>query len=208
MLHLLQMVPFKVINVLLPIRSLRQLSSCNCSPRCAPAFPGGSTSTNTVSSSSGFSSLYISTVQPAPSGPGYSALRSDRTHCRSGILSPDDPHASGGVIILIKQGLFFHKLSTSSLSSLDSFLNYVGVNISLNNSFSLSFLNAYASPIRSFLMDSRTDSFSPFVLSSSRKLCIMEDFNCHYSSSTQKVLINPVGGSIQSDHLLRSPYFQ
>ena len=38
---------------------------------------------------------------------GYSALRSDRTHSWSGILSLNDPHASGGVIIFIKQGLFF-----------------------------------------------------------------------------------------------------
>ena len=29
--------------------------------------------------------------------PGFSALRFDRTHSRSGILSPDDTHASGGV---------------------------------------------------------------------------------------------------------------
>ena len=40
-------------------------------------------------------------------------LRSDRTHCWSGILSPDDPHASGGVIIFVRQGLSFSELSTS-----------------------------------------------------------------------------------------------
>ena len=45
---------------------------------------------------------------------GYFALRSDRTHSRSGILSPDDPHASGGLIIFVSQGLSFYKLSTSS----------------------------------------------------------------------------------------------
>ena len=38
--------------------------------------------------------------------PGFSTLRSDHTHSRSGILSRDVTHASGGVII---------KLSTSSL---------------------------------------------------------------------------------------------
>ena len=68
--------------------------------------------------------------------PGFSVLRSDRTHSRSGILFPDATHTSCGVIIFVRQGLTF------SLSSLDP---YVGVNISLNNSSSVSFLNVYAS---------------------------------------------------------------
>ena len=76
--------------------------------------------------------------------PGFSALHSDRTHSRSGILSSDDTHASGCVVIFIKQGLSFSELSTSSLSSLDPYSDYVGVNISINNSSSLSFLNVYA----------------------------------------------------------------
>ena len=76
--------------------------------------------------------------------PGFSALRSDRTHSRSGILSPDTMHASGGVVIFIRQGLSFFELSTSSLSSLDPYSDYVWVNISLNNSSSVSFLNVYA----------------------------------------------------------------
>ena len=75
---------------------------------------------------------------------GFSALRSDRTHSRSGILSPDDTHASSGVVIFVRQGLSFSELSTSSLSLLDSYSDYVGVNISLNNSSSVSFLNVYA----------------------------------------------------------------
>ena len=70
--------------------------------------------------------------------PGFSALCSD---C---ILSPDTTHASGGVIIFVRQGLSFSELSTSSLSSLDPYSDYVGVNISLNNSSSVSFLNVYA----------------------------------------------------------------
>ena len=37
--------------------------------------------------------------------PGFSALRSDRTHSRSGILSSDTTHASGGVVIFVWQGL-------------------------------------------------------------------------------------------------------
>ena len=79
--------------------------------------------------------------------PEFSALRSDRTHSRSGILSPDTTHASGGVMIFVRQGLSFSELSTSSLSSLDPYSDYVGVNISLNNSSSVSFLNVYAPPL-------------------------------------------------------------
>ena len=75
--------------------------------------------------------------------PGFSALHSDRTHSRSGILSHDATHASSGVVIFVKQGLSFSELSTS-LSSLNPYSDYVGVNISLNNSSSVSFLNVYA----------------------------------------------------------------
>ena len=58
--------------------------------------------------------------------PGFSALRSDRTHSRSGILTPDTTHASCGVIIFVSQGLSFSELSTSSVSSLDPYSYYVG----------------------------------------------------------------------------------
>ena len=112
--------------------------------------------------------------------PGFSALRFDRTHSRSGILSPDAPHASGGVIIFVRQDLSFSELSTSSLSLLDPYSDYVGVNISLNNSSSLSFLNVYAPPIRSSPTDGRTDSFSLSILPSSRNLFILRDFICHH----------------------------
>ena len=84
---------------------------------------------------------------------GFPALRSDRTHSRSGILSRDTTHASGGVVIFVKQGLSFSELSTSSLSSLDPYSDYVGVNISLNNSSLVSFLNVYAPPPYSLLFD-------------------------------------------------------
>ena len=76
--------------------------------------------------------------------PGFSVLSSDRTHSRSGILSSDTTHASGGVVIFVRQGLSFSELSTSTLSSLDPYSDYVGNNISLNNSSSPSFLNVYA----------------------------------------------------------------
>ena len=89
-------------------------------------------------------------------------------------------HASGGVIIFVRQGLSFSELSTTSLSSLDPYSDYVGVNISLNKSSSVSFLNVYAPPIRSSPTDGRTDSFSPSILPSSRNLFILGDFNCHH----------------------------
>ena len=92
--------------------------------------------------------------------PGFSALRSHGTHSRSGIFSTDVADASGGVIIFVKQGLSFSELSTSSLSSLDPYSDYVEVNISLNNFSSLSFLNVYAPPIRSSTKNSRTNFFS------------------------------------------------
>ena len=77
----------------------------------------------------------------------YSALQSDCTRSRSGMFSPDDLHASGDVIIFVRQGLFFFEFFTFSLSSPDSYSDYVGVNIILNYSSSLSFLNVYATSI-------------------------------------------------------------
>ena len=97
---------------------------------------------------------------------GFSALRSDGIHSRSGIFSTNITDASGGVIIFVRQGLSFSELSTSSLSSLDPYPDYVEVNISLNDSSWLSFLYVYASPIRSSPKDSRTNFFSPSILPS------------------------------------------
>ena len=95
--------------------------------------------------------------------PRFSAPRSHGTHSRSGIFSTDAADASGGVIIFVKQGLSFSELSTSSLSLLNLYSDYVAVNISLNNFSSLSFLNVYAPPIYSSTKDSRTNFFlSPF----------------------------------------------
>ena len=111
--------------------------------------------------------------------PGFSALHSDCTHSRFGMLSRDATHASGGVVIFVRQGLSFSELFTSSLSLLDPYSDHVGVNISLNNSPSLSFPNVYPPPIRSSPMDSRTDSFSPSIFPS-RNFFIPVDFNCHH----------------------------
>ena len=111
---------------------------------------------------------------------GFSALRSGCSHSRSGIFSTDVTDASGGVIIFVRQGSSVLELSTSSLSSLVLYSDYVEVNISVNDSSSLSFLNVYAPPIRSSPTDSRTNSFSPSILASSTNLFILEDFNCHH----------------------------
>ena len=70
------------------------------------------------------------------------------------------------------------------LSLLDPYSDYVEVNISLNNSSSLFFLNVYAPPIRSSPTDGRTDSFSRSILSSSTNLFILGDFSCHHPSGT------------------------
>ena len=70
--------------------------------------------------------------------PGFSALCSDCTHSQSGILSHDATHARSGATIFIRQGLSFSELSTSSLSLLDPYSDYVRINISLNNSSLLS----------------------------------------------------------------------
>ena len=98
--------------------------------------------------------------------PGFSALQSHGTHSRSGIFSTDVADASGGVIIFVKQCFFFSELSTTSLSSLGPYSDYVEVDISLNDSSSLSFLNVYAPPIRSSTKDSRTNFFSSSLLPS------------------------------------------
>ena len=127
---------------------------------------------------------------------GFSVLRSDRTHSRSGILSSDASHASGGVVIFFRQGLSFSELSTTSLSSLDPYSDYVGVNISLNKSSSVSFLNVYAPPIRSSPTDGRTDSFSPSILPSSRNLFILGDFNCHHPLWDSRGTSDPRGEEV------------
>ena len=125
--------------------------------------------------------------------PGFSPMRSDRTHSRSGILSPDATHASGGVIIFVRQGLSFPKLCTSSLSSLDPYSDYAGVNISLNNSSSVSFLNAYAPPIRSSLTDGRTDSFPPSILPPPEMYSFWGTSIAITPSGTQEVLLTHTG---------------
>ena len=123
---------------------------------------------------------------------GFSALRSDCTHSQSGILSPEGPHASGGVIILVRQGLSFSKLYTSSLFSLDSYSDYVGVKILPSNSFSLSFLSVYA-PLFALLrrIAESTPFFPPFFHPSLISL-FWGTSTAVSASETQKVLLTPV----------------
>ena len=82
------------------------------------------------------------------------------------FFSTDVKNARGDVIILVRQSLSFSELSTSSLSLLDPYSDYVEVNISLNDFSSLSFLNVYAPSIRSSPKDSRTNFFSPSIFPS------------------------------------------
>ena len=126
----------------------------------------------------------------------FSALHSDRTHSRSGILSSDTTHASDGVVIFVRQGLSFSELSTSTISSLDPYSDYVGINISLNNSSSLSYLNVYAPPICSSPTDGKTDSLSSSILPSSRNLFILGDFNCHHPLWDSRVTSEPRGEEV------------
>ena len=53
----------------------------------------------------------------------------------------------------------------------------------------------YAPPIRSSPTDGRTDSFSPFLLFSSRNLFILENLNCH------RPLWDCTGSSIQTSSM-------
>ena len=110
-------------------------------------------------------------------------------------FSSDAMHASSGSVILVRQGLSFSELSTSTLSSLDPYSDYVGINISLNNSSLVSFLNVYAPPICSSPTDSRIDSFSPSILSS-RNLFILGDFNYHHNLWDSRVTSDPCGEEV------------
>ena len=112
--------------------------------------------------------------------PRFSALCSDHSHFRSGILCHDATHASDGVIIFVRQGLSFSELSTSSHSSLYPYSDYAGSTSLLTTPPRSRFLMCMPPLIRCSPTDGRTDSFSPSILSSSRNLFILGDFNCHH----------------------------
>ena len=75
-------------------------------------------------------------------------------------------------------------------------LDYLEVNITLNNFSSLSFLNAHTPPIRSSLTNGRTDFFSPSILPSSKNLFILGDFNCHHPLWESKVTSDSHGEEV------------
>ena len=91
----------------------------------------------------------------------------------------------------VRQGLSFSELSTPSLSSLDPYSDYVGVNIYLNNSSSV-----YTPPICSSPTDGRTDSFYPSILRSARNLFILWDFNCHHTLWDSRSTSDPRGEEV------------
>ena len=105
-------------------------------------------------------------------------------------------HASGGIIIFVRQGLSFSELSISYFSLPDHYSDYVGANISLNNSSSLFFLNVYAPLICSSPTDCRTDSFFSSILPSSTIHFILGDFNCHHSLWDSRGTPNPCGEEV------------
>ena len=135
--------------------------------------------------------------------PGFSALRSDRIHSRSGILSADATHASGGVVIFVRQGLSFSELSTSSLSSLDPYSDYVGINISLNNSSSVSLFNVYTPPYlllpngwqNRFLLSLNSSLLQKSLHSGGLQLSLPP-------LGLKRYFRSPRGGSIRLGHLL------
>ena len=113
--------------------------------------------------------------------PGFSVLRSDRTMARSGPTNPNRA-LGGGVLILIRNGLSFSKLSTDSLARLDPNSDYLAITVNVKGAPALHFFNIYSPPIRTSPTDSRTRSFSPHILPSSPSTFILGDFNCHHPS--------------------------
>ena len=124
--------------------------------------------------------------------PGFSSLRSDRTHSRSGILSPDATHASGGVVTFVGQGLSFSEVSISSLFSLNPYYNYVGSTFLLTTPPRYLFLTCMP-PIRSFPADGKTDSFSPSIFPPPEISSFWGTSIAITTSGTQEVLLNPAG---------------
>ena len=134
--------------------------------------------------------------------PGFSALRFNCIHYRSGIFSTDVTHPSSGVIIFVKQGLSFSEHSTSFLSSLDPYSKYVGFNISPNDSSSLSFFNVY-DPLFALLqrIAEPISFFLPFFPLPEISL-VWRTLTVIIPSGTQEVLPTPVGRKYLIGHLL------
>ena len=201
-------------------KALDSSHSWSCPSCCVPT-------RNTVISSSDSSDMYTSTVQsshlsanaalpPHPrlqtsyppmahfvSSP--SAMHSDRTHSRSGILFPDATYASGGVIIFTRQSLSFSELFTSSISSLDPYSDYVGSTSLLTTPPRCHFLKCTPplfAPLRG--MAEPAPFLPPFFLPPE----IFSFWGTQLPSSPLDIkrYFRPLrGGSIRLGHLLRPP---
>ena len=132
----------------------------------------------------------------------FSALLSTCTHFRSGIPSIDATHAGSGVILFIRQGLSFFELSTSFLSSLDSYSDYVGINISLNNISSVYFLICTPPLFAPHQRMAKPTSFLPPFFPPPEISSFWGNSIAINPSWTQESLPTPQGGSIRLDHLL------
>ena len=97
-------------------------------------------------------------------------------------------HASNNIIIFVRQGLSFSELSISFLSLLVPYSDYVGVNISLNNSTSLSFINVYAPPFALLQQIAEPTPFPPPEISS-----FWGTSTATTPSGTQEVLMTLLG---------------
>ena len=102
-------------------------------------------------------------------------------------------HASSGIVIFVRQGLSFSELSTSSLSSLDPYSDYVGINISHNNSSSLSFLNVYAPLFTPLQRMAKPTPFLPPSFPPSEISSFWGTSIAITPSGTQEVLLTPAG---------------
>ena len=84
--------------------------------------------------------------------PGYFTLRTDRTFGRQGPVSSGGQNTGGGVLTLIHSDLAFSPVSVSSLSSQDTYSDYICVKILFSNHSPLQFLNLYSLPSEALLL--------------------------------------------------------
>ena len=113
--------------------------------------------------------------------PGYKTLQKNRSMTRRGTTISTG-NLGGGVLILVKNGLTYTSLSTQSLSSLDPSSDYLAITVKIKGASPIHLFNVYVPPILSSSSNSRSKSFSPFLLPSSPTTYILGDFNSHHSS--------------------------
>ena len=113
--------------------------------------------------------------------PGYKTLQKNRSMTKRGTTIFTG-NLGSGVLILVKNGLTYTSLSTQSLSSLDPSSDYLAITVKIKGASPIHLFNVYVPFIRSSFSDSRSKSFSPFLLPSSPNTYIFSDFNGHHSS--------------------------